>query len=457
MAIYFDDSLPALAATVVEVLGQQALADGLVLRDTTGRLAFLSAKKLRASDAKVLSRNLAKKLGPYARTDRVVGDVEDIGVRDLFDEGNAVPMAIGTHRLRLIDRRLVGADWLRSPEPASTHPPRFVFSSLKGGVGRSTALAVTAVALAQRGRRVLAIDLDLEAPGLGSFLLEPATLPEFGFIDALVEIGFNSLDERFLADLVGPSAISQNTGRVDVIPALGKKSLANPGEVLAKISRAYTETTDENGKTITISDQIRRLVSLFADSGSYEAILIDARAGLHETTPASILGLGAEVMLFGIDEPQTFQGYSILLAHMASFLDNVTFPPEWLERMTVVQAKAPADPTARIGFQERIESLFADAGLGRKAEQPTGRVPIPAEPFGNVPWDDDLGDDELFVEQVEWLPPIIAVLDDPRFRHVGHMRWLDLLNDDLFRSSYEALLHRVDEVMAQVVVADEKD
>lgn len=40
------------------------------------------------------------------------------------------------------------------------------FYSYKGGVGRSMALANVAVLLAQRGKKVLAIDLDLEAPGL---------------------------------------------------------------------------------------------------------------------------------------------------------------------------------------------------------------------------------------------------------------------------------------------------
>ena len=43
------------------------------------------------------------------------------------------------------------------------------FYSYKGGVGRSLALANTAALLVQRGRRVVLIDFDLEAPGLDSF------------------------------------------------------------------------------------------------------------------------------------------------------------------------------------------------------------------------------------------------------------------------------------------------
>ena len=43
------------------------------------------------------------------------------------------------------------------------------FYSFKGGVGRSMALVNVAVELANRGRRVLAVDFDLEAPGLDTF------------------------------------------------------------------------------------------------------------------------------------------------------------------------------------------------------------------------------------------------------------------------------------------------
>jgi tetratricopeptide (TPR) repeat protein/MinD-like ATPase involved in chromosome partitioning or flagellar assembly len=50
-------------------------------------------------------------------------------------------------------------------------PPYIVgFYSFKGGVGRTMALANVAYLMARRGRNVLVLDLDLEAPGLGVFL-----------------------------------------------------------------------------------------------------------------------------------------------------------------------------------------------------------------------------------------------------------------------------------------------
>ena len=48
-------------------------------------------------------------------------------------------------------------------------PPIIVsFYSLRGGVGRSTALAYTGRILAAKGRKVVCVDMDLEAPGLAA-------------------------------------------------------------------------------------------------------------------------------------------------------------------------------------------------------------------------------------------------------------------------------------------------
>ncbi len=58
------------------------------------------------------------------------------------------------------------------------------FYSFKGGVGRTMALVNVAFQLAKQGRRVLVVDLDLEAPGLTTFdALKPPTSANRGFVD----------------------------------------------------------------------------------------------------------------------------------------------------------------------------------------------------------------------------------------------------------------------------------
>ena len=57
-------------------------------------------------------------------------------------------------------------------------PYIFTFYSFKGGVGRSMAVMNVAYTLAGRGRHVLVVDMDLEAPGLSGFLHRSKELAE---------------------------------------------------------------------------------------------------------------------------------------------------------------------------------------------------------------------------------------------------------------------------------------
>ena len=61
------------------------------------------------------------------------------------------------------------------------------FYSFKGGVGRTMALVNAAVELAQRGHRVLAVDFDLEAPGLDTFDILRTTQDGLGIVDFVGE------------------------------------------------------------------------------------------------------------------------------------------------------------------------------------------------------------------------------------------------------------------------------
>ncbi len=226
--IRFDDSLRLLAEAILDELGSDALVKGAALRDTTGRLAYFVPYELDESLVEKVSSRLRDVLGPYARTDRVFADKDDFSTESVLADPTLAVVEASPHLVRLVDRRLAGADWLRAPSPPSEGPPRFVFASLKGGVGRSTALAVVASHLASRGKRVLAIDLDLEAPGLGWSMLSRETTPAFGMLDALVENGISGLDHLFIADMIGASALTHQIGRIDVIPAYGSRSLSIP-------------------------------------------------------------------------------------------------------------------------------------------------------------------------------------------------------------------------------------
>jgi len=66
------------------------------------------------------------------------------------------------------------------------HAHRDVYS-FKGGVGRTQALVNVGVELAQRGRRVLLVDLDLEAPGIDTYPLPKPKEPAPGIVEFVTE------------------------------------------------------------------------------------------------------------------------------------------------------------------------------------------------------------------------------------------------------------------------------
>src|SRR5262245_14793346 len=70
----------------------------------------------------------------------------------------------------------------------------YTFYSYKGGVGRSMALANTAVLLARGGNQILVVDWDLEAPGLHKYFekfsprLREQLVGKSGIVDLLFEL-----------------------------------------------------------------------------------------------------------------------------------------------------------------------------------------------------------------------------------------------------------------------------
>ena len=145
--------------------------------------------------------------------------------------GVSVP---GEPDLRIIDRRLAGDDWLMRPAPLVSNPSRLIFYSVKGGVGRSTALAIAAADLAAKGFNVLVVNLDLEAPGLGALLL-PAEWSQNTAWPTGSRQPQPVRTQALIADMTGSSPFTSGGAVVDVVPAAGRR----PGAYLSKLARAY--------------------------------------------------------------------------------------------------------------------------------------------------------------------------------------------------------------------------
>lgn len=447
--VRFDDVVPRIADTIVEVFGEQVLAAGTVLRDAAGRANFFLGAEVSDALYDRADQLLATRLGRYARDAHPLVRASDPR-RAALGETATVTVetdANGVRRqIRVVDRRVVGVDWLRAPQGPAEGPKRIVYASLKGGVGRTTALAVAASHLAARGQRVLAVDLDLEAPGLGAMLLDDDTCPELGTLDYFVEARLGPPDATFLRDLLGPCALQSRGGLIHVAPAFGRRSIDRPGNVLAKLGRAYVEHRGPDGRVITLRDQTRALIDALAKDDAYDVVLVDARAGLHESSAASLLGLGAETLLFGLDERQTFQGYAPLIAQLGGFARSQPngLPPEWFDRFTPIHAKASAEPERAASFGASWNRLLDGVLNGQEEPVPAG---VTSEPDFDPPWDDDAPDEAILPPDWGSLAHPIAILSDASYAGFDPLRADELLSGRVLEATFGDYLAFVDKLV----------
>jgi cellulose biosynthesis protein BcsQ len=362
--LLFDDSLPQLVATLISLVDRDFVEAGTALRDASGRLSFVAARAPRDdNERETLSRALISTLGPYARTDRPISFRGDSGTEPILAAPERLPVQIDDGFCHLLDRRIVGAGWLDAPMVAQNEPPRVVFATLKGGVGRSTTLAVAAADLARRNRNVLVVDLDLEAPGLGDLLLDGDRTPEFGTIDYLVENGIGGVSASSLHAYIGSSGLTAaGGGRVDVLPALGRRSLTHPENILPKLSRAMIEDIIED-RAVPVAEKISSMISRITEREQYDAVFIDSRAGLSELAAPAVLGLGATVLLFGTAQKQTIEGYRALFAALKLLAQRdkeQQRDAEWRTMLRPVYAKASLDPRVSERFIDDMYDLYSE-------------------------------------------------------------------------------------------------
>lgn len=359
-AVFFNDVLPKLA----ELISAQTLPENteplLVIRDIHGRVR-VAINATRNDCVKIIS-SLEKGLsglGVYCNT-----ATNSVLFREDFFDPDSVfknseilqwspPNSIAV--IRVLDRQVTGQDWLIPKESSENAPPRLVFFGIKGGVGRSTALAMLAYKLANSGKKVLLIDLDLESPGLSGLLLPQDRLAEFGVVDWLIEDAVGQGDE-VLRRMISVSPLSESTQKeIRIAAAMGQ------GDVfyLDKLSRVYADVAVEN-LSETFTRRIHRLVKKLEDMEKPDVVLIDSRAGLHDLAAVSIVGLASTTFLFATDTEQSWQGYKLLFSHWQTHPEiavNVR------DRLAIVQALFPESDQAKRArdFLGKSYSLFSES------------------------------------------------------------------------------------------------
>lgn len=259
----------------------------------------------------------------------------------------------GFDAVRIIDRLAAENDWL-SIAPIPDSAPRFVFYSIKGGVGRSSALAATAWKLAEEGKRVLVMDLDLESPGLSTALLPDGRRPAYGIVDWLVE-DLHDNGDALLDSMYASSPLSHN-GEIFVIPAHG----ADPGEYIQKLGRVWLPKATRDGESESWPKRLARLVAGVENAIRPDVVLIDSRAGIDEVAATCVTVLGATtIFLFAIDNEQTWSGYRLLFRHW----NTANRTGHIRDRLQVVGGLVPTGERGHEYFRRLLENsafLFSE-------------------------------------------------------------------------------------------------
>lgn len=293
--------------------------DPILLRDLCGRISvILQCKKNRKHNK--LAKQLFDKLGNFAYAeDGIFIYSEDlVAIDSLINSPDKIRIPNTNPPIYLLDRQVTGQDWLRQPieEP---HPPRATLFGIKGGVGRSSALAIWAWHLANLGKKVLVVDLDLESPGIGQILLPQRNLPDFGVVDWLVEEAVGQADRELLLDMVATSPLAGNTeGVIRVVTAAGGKEQ----DYIAKLSRVYMDI-NQDGKIVDFAHRLAQLLHQLEAQEKPDIVLLDSRAGIHDIAAIAITRLTDMAFLFAINTPQTWQAYRYLFSHWQKWNVNL--------------------------------------------------------------------------------------------------------------------------------------
>ncbi|HCF06084.1 MAG TPA: hypothetical protein DEU72_07635 [Desulfomicrobiaceae bacterium] len=349
----FDQILPATAEILNEGSHRETveqLAWLVINRDLNGRVRLIAPEEAERNEATrqvlvTLYHALAERIAPHDYP--VASGILFEADREAVCMGATHFPLPGIDRIWVIDRLATEGNWAKIA-PESPGAPRVVFFSIKGGVGRSTALAATAWSLAQQGRTVLVIDMDLESPGLSNALLPPDRLLSYGVTDWLVEDLVDN-GETVFPDLYAEAGFNTQAP-LYVVPAHG----AEPGEYIAKLGRVWMPKIGRTGTPEPWSARLCRLLDALENALRPDVILIDSRAGIDEVASACVTDLGAAaVLLFAIAGRQTWSGYRVLFDHWQRW-GSVR---EIRERLQLVAGLVPDDG----GRNAYVDQLLEDA------------------------------------------------------------------------------------------------
>lgn len=206
------------------------------------------------------------------------------------------------------------------------------FYSYKGGVGRTTSLVHVAWILASRGKKVVIVDMDFEAPSLHQAVENIRINPKYGLVDYIYErVNSFNINESYsidIADIIGEVTVPK--GRLFIIPA-GKVN----SDYISKVDDLRNLPVNDYQLWDNFKDEIIKQIQP-------DLILIDSRTGINLWGALSMLQIADDSVVFMNPTPQNTEGISAIL----DSLYKVGIPP-YIVLSPVISGKAGRERALR--------------------------------------------------------------------------------------------------------------
>ena len=238
------------------------------------------------------------------------------------------------------------------------------FYSFKGGLGRTTALVLTAMHLARTGAKVVLLDFDIEAPGLATLFVNdyPDLSKIGGVVDYLVDLSCIKYED----DIIKLEDYYYTINQQGIVGSMGGELLVFPASKMDESENLYMSKLSKLNLIFQSNSHfgVDILLDRINSQLKPDIILVDIRTGLNDIGGLFLSRYVSDAFLFFYGNQQNMFGLESLLPKLKSH-EKLNF---YLVNSPV--PKAPLAEEERKFYLDKAYVLFTDLYYSQEDSSP---------------------------------------------------------------------------------------